>query len=792
MSVKKNMKIKMPIYDFWKKNGVKYLFVECNIINDEKKVKFPPLSWTKLSQEELDNKFNNNRINDKRYNLVVGYSSKECDIIMADLDNKDKEDLFTKEFGKNYKTISSGRKLPHIYLKKDSKDTNGNKQEYNIEKYGKKGVDLCYSTFYEKKSSKISYNPKKSMKVFKNFKEKSIKNKPEKPKVKKQVNKVINFDNIPNKLSREQAEIINNIDEKYINKYEDWLKIIWALHNEFNDIEICDYVSRRGNSYKDIRDVEKYLKNNNKKCLSFGTICYYSKLSDESNYIKIRSKYNILNISGEDVSLAKLYLSIVGDDIIYDGTYYYKYKKPYWVQLENDFSSLKKNINETLFKAIKSNNQVLTELKNKCEDSEDPNYKLYVEKQKINDCVSKLISSNTKLKNICEIIKCWIEKDEYDIDRVQPYYFCFRNKAFDMETRKEIIIDKYDYITIDSGYDYEEPTQEQIKTIKELINSIMPNEEKQKCLLSVLRMGCIGKQTDKFVFFTGGGGNGKGVLIENIKKLLGNYFQYATKDFLIAPPKNPDSANPVLSSFNKKRMIVFSEPDEKDKINGSTYKQITDQPILSGRQLYGKVSDIYMDNITICECNALPKISGRIDNSILRRNVTLKFDQTFTDDESLLQLENYHLKNPLFKNYDFILKHRNAFFKILLDFEENDVYIPNEVKLDSRSYVMDSDEFYTWFCENYTITDDINNIVSIKDDIFNNFICGEFYNTFSKDEKRNWNKKNIVEVVKNNNFLKKFYKERLQIGKKHYKNIITNVKQKDIGQDEGTDSYDYV
>jgi hypothetical protein len=46
--------------------------------------------------------------------------------------------------------------------------------------------------------------------------------------------------------------------------------------------------------------------------------------------------------------------------------------------------------------------------------------------------------------------------------------------------------------------------------------------------------------------------------------------------------------------------------------------------------------------------------------------------------------------------------------------------------------------------------------------------------------------------VKNNNFLKKFYKERLQIGKKQYRNIITNVKQKDIGQDEGTDSYDYV
>ena len=91
--------------------------------------------------------------------------------------------------------------------------------------------------------------------------------------------------------THEQKEIIDNIDIKYINNYQSWLKIIWALYNQFNSYHICDYVSKKATEkYKGIKDIIKHLQNDKKHLLTFGTICYYSKVSNQENYIKIDGK----------------------------------------------------------------------------------------------------------------------------------------------------------------------------------------------------------------------------------------------------------------------------------------------------------------------------------------------------------------------------------------------------------------------------------------------------------------------------------------------------------------------
>ena len=102
------------------------------------------------------------------------------------------------------------------------------------------------------------------------------------------------------------------------------------------------FLKKDTENYKGVADVYKYLKHDKKHLLTFGTICYYSKISNEDNYIKIRSKYNLDNISDDDMGLAQIYLDIVGDDIIYDGSFYYVYKKPYWERLDKHANYLKK------------------------------------------------------------------------------------------------------------------------------------------------------------------------------------------------------------------------------------------------------------------------------------------------------------------------------------------------------------------------------------------------------------------------------------------------------------------
>ena len=64
------------------------------------------------------------------------------------------------------------------------------------------------------------------------------------------------------------------------------------------------------------------------------------------------------------------------------------------------------------------------------------------------------------------------------------------------------------YIT--TGYDWVEPTAQELKTVHDLINSIFPIEEEKKLYLSILSTGILGETLQKFILANGCGGNGKG------------------------------------------------------------------------------------------------------------------------------------------------------------------------------------------------------------------------------------------------------------------------------------------
>ena len=272
------------------------------------------------------------------------------------------------------------------------------------------------------------------------------------------------------------------------------------------------------------------------------------------------------------------------------------------------------------------------------------------------------------------------------------------------------------------------------------------------------------------VYFNGSGCNGKGLILEHVKEVLGSYYTYTNKEFLIQPIKM--GANTTLSNLEKKRMVVMSEPEEGQKINSSTLKIITDQPIISGRTNYeANDRDIKLHNISILECNKRPMIRGRHDNSLLRRIVDLEFTQTFTNNEDLLELDNHHLLNPLYKEMGFKHKMRSAFFNIIMRSTYNNIYIPPCVKQRTESYLMGSDELLSWFNENYQYVDDKKIQVKIKD-IFDIFKSSEFYRNLTTIEKRStWNKKGFIEQIQTNMILRKYYKK-----SEYSAQVITNYK----------------
>lgn len=91
-----------------------------------------------------------------------------------------------------------------------------------------------------------------------------------------------------------------------------------------------------------------------------------------------------------------------------------------------------------------------------------------------------------------------------------------------------------------------------------------------------------------------------------------------------------------------------------------------------------------------------------------------------------------------------------------MDEAPKEIYIPDVVKECSKEYVCDSDEFLVWFNENYEKGEETD-IIKLKD-LYDNFKSSETYNNLSKEMKRKYNKKKMIDNISSNIVLKKYYK----------------------------------
>jgi phage/plasmid-associated DNA primase len=101
--------------------------------------------------------------------------------------------------------------------------------------------------------------------------------------------------------------------------------------------------------------------------------------------------------------------------------------------------------------------------------------------------------------------------------------------------------------------------------------------------------------------------------------------------------------------MDKKRMVIFTEPNDSDYIQLGNVKTLTGDTTVNARGIYSKKTDTRILATIILECNKKPKINGRIDESAIARFINVLFPSTFTDDEEKLKLDNHHRINKKYK-----------------------------------------------------------------------------------------------------------------------------------------------
>ena len=204
--------------------------------------------------------------------------------------------------------------------------------------------------------------------------------------------KIIN--NLKEVPTKEEDEILSNINIGYWDNYDSWRSLMWSIFNKYKDLDLCDKYSKLGSKYGGYETVRKIVADDKKNLLGFGTIAYYSKISNEGEYLKIKGRYSKILQSNSDYDMALQYLNLVGDNIVKEDDKLYIYKDPFW-HSDPHLVNIRKNMRDTLFQQYISK---LNYLKNQEKElGEDNTHKIKLVTSSIN-----CINTSAKQKSIVE------------------------------------------------------------------------------------------------------------------------------------------------------------------------------------------------------------------------------------------------------------------------------------------------------------------------------------------------------------------------------------------------------
>jgi phage/plasmid-associated DNA primase len=448
--------------------------------------------------------------------------------------------------------------------------------------------------------------------------------------------------------------------------------------------------------------------------------------------------------------------------------------------------------NFLLFNGNDLYNKEIIKVSNQILNTKDENKRKELGKirDKLNDNINKLSKTSFRRNIKSDLITLLEDRKFMDLTDKNPYLFCFNNAIFDLKQNKFIEPKREQYITMTCGYDYIEPVEKDIIFIKNRINEILTDETYRNFYLKLLSQALHGNVVQKFVVANNGGSNGKSTLHELVASCCGNYFTTGHTKLLDEKFKISGSC-PEIAEFNKKRFILFSEPESNITLSTGRIKEFTNNTI-NARMNYSNITKTTLNCLLVCECNTKPKIKESTA-AIERRIIDFPFDSFFLNKQDYEERtangeKNIFMKNTKFCEPEFQNKYKIAMFKILSDELFNflndgkniDDITPDELVRKSREYVCSDDGIYNLITE---MTEESKNSFIKIADIYEKFKYTDFYENSTKKDKRTYNLKYFNNFCEKHIILRKIFKKRYRYRidkvRKEAENVLIGLKFKD-------------
>ena len=394
--------------------------------------------------------------------------------------------------------------------------------------------------------------------------------------------------------------------------------------------------------------------------------------------------------------------------------------------------------------------------------------KLSDEQIKINKLIDtanyfkRKISCRTFLNDTMYFLSSLYFREHVDFDR-NKNVLPFDNCLYDLKEHKFRNINPNDYISMTTGYNWSEPTKEDIELVKDLFLKIQPNKEYRDCLLDILCTGLYGLVTQSFIFYTGGGANGKSTIDDIMLSAMGNFGMVFNAGILCSIIKSR-GANPDVANMHLKRYLIGKEPPEHLTYCKSTIKDFTGGSTINARNLYSSIDQTEINGTFGCELNNNPLFDGNITYAEVRRILLIKYMSRFTMDEKEVDTKKFIFKaNPYYIQAEFHEKIKLAFLIVL--FEHNklnfkgQITIPMCVKKDTNELLLKANDFLIWFDSEFEFIKEptVKEFTTIRS-IGEELKKSNFYNSLNAKQRNELTEKNIKDMFINHPLYSVYFK----------------------------------
>ena len=439
--------------------------------------------------------------------------------------------------------------------------------------------------------------------------------------------------------------LIDILNPKRADNYIEWVQLVWCCHNIHNtDERLLDKViefSKKSDKYSNTAEeaCRKFWNESNDDGLKEGSLFMWAKEDNHQEYNKImkktvwgKVKKCVVSVNFNPYEVAEITYDMYKNNYIcvdVEKNGWYKFSNQRWKPVKGPVC-LKKNLSTEVYNYFCGGD--LRNFQPNYEDNPDP--KLWA---RIAKNASQLRQSSFKENVIKECKQFFNDEEDKFLENLDEKrnLIAFENGVLDLDDENLLFRSgrPEDCISMSTKINYKEFswTDTYVVEIMDLIKKILPNEAVREFVLTLVSSFLHGTvKSEKFYFWTGSGGNGKGTLVTLINSAFGMYSGEMPIQILTSGRQKPGEANAEIARLKGVRAVFAQEPEEGKPINASLLKQFSGGDEVTARMLYGNpVTFIPQWKIVTC-CNDLPKLPP-MDGGVWRRVRVIHFGSRFVD-----------------------------------------------------------------------------------------------------------------------------------------------------------------